>query len=427
MSILNNLKNIGSDTINKLKDVANLKTCIVCSGAINTSKDDNVHYSNHLNGWYHNSCHDSLGNCNVCNRKSHHLESGICPSCMNNTSIRSYSYKPEALFHRVNPRKNEPLQAYTSNSRHGLPILHFGVEIEVDHHVTEEEYSNSIILDGNNFASLVNIVGSALKNCNLFYCKTDSSLSDDGIEVVSHPFSWNFWKSYGQDIYDTLFNTLLSSGYSSAESSEGGMHIHISKDSLKSSQLLKLLWFVYESPKFMKLIAQRVSSFAYVDYSSLVGWQLDTYREKLSSLTKISKRKYSSDQSRYTAVNLSNDHTIEFRIFKGTLNIMTLSKAIEFIHSLVSYCSQTPIKEIVNRKNEDDRVDNYLKFLSRNQSKYMNLCLFLNAEMDLSTQKKNKYFTEARTRLGRKMVIDSVFNNGRSTNQFKLDRKGVVI
>ena len=106
---------------------------------------------------------------------------------------------------------------------------------------------------------------------------------------------------------------------------------------------------------------------------------------------------------------------------------MTLSKAIEFIHSLVSYCSQTPIKEIVNRKNEDDRVDNYLKFLSRNQSKYMNLCLFLNAEMDLSTQKKNKYFTEARTRLGRKMVIDSVFNNGRSTNQFKLDRKGVVI
>ena len=196
---------------------------------------------------------------------------------------------------------------------------------------------------------------------------------------------------------------------------------------MKSSQLLKLLWFVYESPKFIKLIAQRTSSFAYVDYSSVVGWNLDTYREKLSSLTKISKRKYSSDQSRYTAVNLSNDHTIEFRIFKGTLNIMTLSKAIEFIHSLVSYCSQTPIKEIVNRKNEDDRVDNYLKFLSRNQSKYMNLCLFLNAEMDLSTQKKNKYFTEARTRLGRKMVIDSVFNNGRSTNQFKLDRKGVVI
>ena len=52
MSILNNLKNIGSDTINKLKDVANLKTCIVCSGAINTSKDDNVHYSNHLNGGF---------------------------------------------------------------------------------------------------------------------------------------------------------------------------------------------------------------------------------------------------------------------------------------------------------------------------------------------------------------------------------------
>lgn len=427
MSILNNLKNIGSDTINKLKDVANLQTCKVCSKTINTMKDDDAFYSNHLAGWYHNTCHDSLVSCSVCNRKAHHLEAGICSSCLNNTSVRSYSYKPDTLFHRVNPKKKMPLQAYSSNSRHGLPIMHFGVEIEVDHHVTEEEYNSSIILDGNNFASLVNIIGSALRNCNLFYCKTDSSLSDDGIEVVSHPFSWNFWKTYGQDIYDTLFNTLLSSGYSSAESSEGGMHIHISKNAISSSQLLKLLWFVYESPKFIKLIAQRTSSYADIDYPSLVGWSLDTFKKKLSALTRIAKRKYSSEQSRYTAMNFANDQTIEFRIFNGTLNIMTLSKNIEFLHSLISYCSQTPINTIVNKKKEETRVDNYLQFLANNQSKYMNLCLFLNSEMDLSSQKKNKYFSEARTRLGRKMVIDSVFNNGRTTNQFKLDRKGVMV
>ena len=186
---------------------------------------------------------------------------------------------------------------------------------------------------------------------------------------------------------------------------------------------------MYESPKFMKLIAQRTSSYARMDYRSLIGYEPDfihKFKTRLKYLSNIAKYKSSDNQDRYSMINLQNSKTIEFRMFNGTLNIQTLSKAIEFIHSLLAYCAQCSIRDIVNRDTEDVRVDNYIQFLSKNQSKYINLCLFLNEEMGLSTQKKNKYFTDARTRLGRKMMYQG-FNNDRSTKHYNLDTKGMVL
>ena len=427
MDILKNLNSINTESIKKLKEVSHLDKCKVCNDTINTDTDESVTYSSDLNAWIHRDCLNEVQLCVVCKRPAIHLEQDICSKCMNNHSVRNYSYKPDSRFHRVNPKKNEPLTSFSGESKHGMPILHFGVEIEVDVHADQDDYDNNIVLDGNNFASLTNIVGSAIPGTDLFYCKTDSSLSDDGIEIVSHPFSWNFWKTYGQSIYDTLFSTIRNSGYYSAEGSETGMHIHISKRAVKKSHLLKLLWFIYESPNFIELIAQRSSYFGMATYDSLLGYTPDTFKLKVSKLTSVAKRRFSSNAERYTALNMEPSESIEFRIFKGTLNIMTLSKAIEFIHSLLSYCAESSISDIVNKNNEEKRVDRYLQFLSRNQSKYMNLCLFLNNEMELSTQKKNKYFTESRTRLGRRLLVDHGLREGRVPNSFKTDSKGVLV
>ena len=161
----------------------------------------------------------------------------------------------------------------------------------------------------------------------------------------------------------------------------------------------------------MKLIAQRTSSYARMDYRSLIGYEPDfihKFKTRLKYLSNIAKYKSSDNQDRYSMINLQN------------------SKTIEFIHSLLAYCAQCSIRDIVNRDTEDVRVDNYIQFLSKNQSKYINLCLFLNEEMGLSTQKKNKYFTDARTRLGRKMMYQG-FNNDRSTKHYNLDTKGMVL
>ena len=430
MNILDSLKDISTEGINKLKDVIHLVNCGVCHKQINKSKDSDVFHVSHLDTWLHNKCTDQLNRCNNCDRLNFHLENGICGTCMNSVSVRGYSYKPDPEFHRVNPKRDKPLLTYNGNSKHGLPILHFGVEIETDFHKNQEEYDNDIILENNGFASLVHMIGSGIPKTNLFYCKTDGSLSDNGIEIVSHPFSWSFWRAYGQEIYDTLFSAVISSGYASAESYEGGMHIHISKGAVKRDQLLKLLWFIYECPTFIKVIAQRDSHYSKVTWESLTGRNPDTFSRKRNLLTPIARKKFSSNAHRYTAVNLQNSETIEFRFFNGTLNIMTLSKAIEFLHSLLSYCSQTSIEKIVNGKSELTRVDDYLKYLALNQTRYTNLCVFLANHSDfgsqLSTQKKNKYFSEATNKLGR-AVLNCGLSSDRSSNQFNSDNKGVIV
>lgn len=430
MNLLENIKNIDTESINKLKEMRYIHQCGVCHKTINSNTDEDVMYSDHLNGWFHHDCIKTLPRCNSCDNASYHLEHGICHRCMNRQSIRSYSYRPAPMFHRVNNKKKSVLISESGYSKYELPILHFGVEIEVDRH--EMAYSSDdsdIILEGNNFASLVNIIGRGIEPSNLFYSKTDGSLTEQGVEVVSHPFSWRFWKTFGYEIYDVLFSTLLSSGYFSAESEEGGMHIHVSKSAVNKTQLHKLLWFVYSCPSFIELIAQRSTTYGSLAWQSLIGQYDGTFAKRRNMVASISNRKYSQYAERYTAINMRPDNTIEFRIFNGTLNIMTLSKAIEFIHSLLSYCSQTSFKDIVNNSSEMKKVNKYLNFLSNNQKRYSNLCIFLDSEMKevLSTQKRRKLFGVATQKVSRKILEDGIIHSERSANAFHLDKKGMVV
>ena len=428
--ILNSLKNISTNSINKLKEMRNTHNCGVCHKLINSNLDDNVMYSDTLQGWFHNECLNTLPRCNSCDNASFHLESGICSRCMNCQSIRSYSYRPNPIFHRVNNKKKSVLISDYGVSKYDLPILHFGVEIEVDRHNDyDDDYDDDIIIEGNNFASLVNIVGRSIKNSNLFYSKSDSSLTEQGVEVVSHPFSWNFWKTFGRDMYDGLFSALLASGYHSDESKRAGMHIHVSKASINKTQLHKLLWFIYESPNLMNVIAQRTSDrWASLKWSSLLGeYGKRNFATKRNLVASISNRKYSKYADRYTAVNLQPDNTIELRMFNGTLNIMTLSKSIEFIHSLLNYCTNTSFKDIVNRHSEPRRIIGYLNFLSQNQKRYPNLCIFLDRELNqLSDAKKNKFFGDAKKKVSRKLLLDGL-SNTRTANSFNLDKKGMIL
>ena len=384
MSLLDNLKDISTNGINKLKEMKNIHNCGCCHEVVNTNTDEDIIYSDTLNNWFHTNCLNSLDRCNSCDNASYHLEHGICSRCMNSQSIRNYSFRPNPIFHRVNNKQK----------------------------------------------SVVNIIGRGIGKSNLFYSKSDGSLTEQGVEVVSHPFSWNFWKQYGKNIYDALFSALMSSGYYSAESSEGGMHIHVSKSSVNRTQLHKLLWFIYECPSFIKMIAQRSSRWGSVSWSSLIGgYANESFSKRRAYVSKIAKRKYSPRAERYTAINMQPNDTIEFRMFNGTLNIMTLSKSIEFIHSLLSYCSQTSFKDIVNNKSETVRVEGYLKFLSENQKRYSNLCIFLDKEMSelLSKQKRRKYFGVSTEKVGRKLLEVGMSFNERSANSFNLDRKGMML
>ena len=431
-NILNKFNQLGKAGIEKLKALRTQVKCCVCHETMNTNEDTNVHHSSSLSGWLHDDCVDDVERCDTCQRLSFHIENGICVRCLDRHSIRSYGYKPYPSFHRIKPNTGKPFHTDNPKSKQGIPINHFGVEIEIDRHENDDGFSPNILLTDNNLASIVGHIGKAVANCRLFYCKEDSSLTSNGVEVVSHPFSWNFWRTIGQDIYDSLFSVLLSSGYFSSETESGGLHIHISKEAINKHTLLKLLWFVYESPVFMEFIAQRSTEYGEVTWNSLTGYysSVHTFSKKRSLLSKIARLKFSENQARYTAVNLENEATIEFRLFKGTLNIMTLSKAIEFIHSLMAYCSETPISHIVNRFEEPARVELYLKYLSKYQTRYTNLCSFIANNLDMSTYKKKKLFAKSTDKLSRALLKQSSLQNPdnvRQANKFNSDCKGVVV
>jgi hypothetical protein len=78
------------------------------------------------------------------------------------------------------------------------------------------------------------------------------------------------------------------------------------------------------------------------------------------------------DVSRYQAVNLLNDETIEFRIFKGTLKQTSLFSAIEFCEAIVSYCepSSRPIQWCL------DSI-RFCEFVSENRKRWPNLAEFI--------------------------------------------------
>jgi hypothetical protein len=80
--------------------------------------------------------------------------------------------------------------------------------------------------------------------------------------------------------------------------------------------------------------------------------------------------------TRYTALNLLNAATVEFRIFKGTLKHLEFHAALEFCAALVRYCGNAArsIKEATSWVH-------FVAWLSRSQQRaeFPHLCSFLAA------------------------------------------------
>lgn len=52
-----------------------------------------------------------------------------------------------------------------------------------------------------------------------------------------------------------------------------------------------------------------------------------------------------SSDSRYYAVNLENWNTIEFRMYRGTLNLSTIMATLQFTKALCFYAKNTELEE----------------------------------------------------------------------------------
>lgn len=217
--------------------------------------------------------------------------------------------------------------------------LYFGVELE-----TEVSYG-------------VDYAGVARKVIELAgdFCilKSDGSLQN-GIEIVSCPCSFEVHKT----IWERLFRQ-RPTGLTSWVSGRAGIHIHISKAALSKLQLGRMLVFV-NAPANDNLITT-VAGRAHCDFAK-------RYPKKVSS--------YKQSLGKFEALNTIHKHTVELRIFRGTLNYDSFLKNIEFAHALVMACGRVGGVRVMT-PSECEQSAKFLAFVYGNKRTYPHLYEFL--------------------------------------------------
>ena len=253
------------------------------------------------------SCYDDeYTRCERCNRLIHNDDSYeygdyyYCHECYDEVCdddvINDYSYKPDPIF-------------YGNSDRY------FGVELEIDIGGKDNNNAEKILEIANNGDEFI-------------YIKSDGSL-EDGMEIVTHPMSLDY--HLNNFCWEDVLCECVKLGYRSHQTSTCGLHIHVNKNSLgkNSSEqdevISRILYFVEHHWNELLKFSRR-SEYTMNRWAARYGYENDPK----AILDKAKK----GNKGRYAAVNLCNYHTVEFRMFRGTLKLNTLIAVLQMVNQI---------------------------------------------------------------------------------------------
>lgn len=211
--------------------------------------------------------------------------------------------------------------------------------------------------------------------------KHDGSLAN-GFEIVTGPAPLDYHRT---KLWRPLFawqadtHSLLSHD---APRGTCGLHVHLSKDALTPLQVGKMVQFLHapENYKFIRYLAGRPSNSRYADYITPKrlrphGVQAVWAGGRVIKSTRRPDQPIYSPRrdtgNRYTGLNLANRDTVEFRIFRGTLNSGTFFARLEFCHALAKF-SQPGLVGLA-----ETTVPIFTQFLNDRKKDYPNLLNYL--------------------------------------------------
>lgn len=225
---------------------------------------------------------------------------------------------------------NEPIRRWRGHR--------IGVELEVEF---DSNFDRTLFCD---------------KPSNWFYRETDGSLGSYGAEIITIPLLPKDAKN--EDVWTTLTSQLRNA--TSWDTGRCGLHVHIGREILgksieeQSETIGKLLLLYHEFVKDTRLnIKIYGRDTAYHDHCGKTD--LSTAVKHLGSAvlkdkdvkdrvknSVISK----SHETRYFDINLQNDHTIEFRKGKGSINPKRIAMVVEWSEILCKYAKMTPWQQL---------------------------------------------------------------------------------
>ena len=204
------------------------------------------------------------------------------------------------------------------------------------------------------------------------YSTHDSSVQ---IELDTMPCSLRYHKEKMN--YKELFKYLDEIGYKGHDCENAGLHVHVNRDYLgetKFQQELVISKILYMMEKFNKEICVIARRSTY--YSDFPG-------DKENVETLFSNFDKYLDKGKNAALNLQHPNTIEFRMFKSTLNYDSFINVLDFVVCLVDYARVTSIEDIEFTKWED-----FMNVFPNNLKKYYTYRFEYENDIDVKKIKK---------------------------------------
>ena len=173
------------------------------------------------------------------------------------------------------------------------------------------------------------------------YAMHDGSLSN-GFEIATQPATLEYL--YGID-WEAFRNKCADMGYRSHNTSTCGLHVHVDVSAfglINDEQDLRIGRILYFFSRF-KLHLLR---FSRRSQASMDRWAMI---EPISSddedyiINKVKTLKY---EDKYRAINLNHQQSVEFRVFRGTLNPKTIKATLQFVDALIDIATMCSLSDI---------------------------------------------------------------------------------
>ena len=204
-----------------------------------------------------------------------------------------------------------------------------GVELEM------EKEDSTISERSENILNVLNESGGDYSP--LLEWKKDSSL-ECGVEMVTAPISLDIFK----DRIVPIIEKLHLNGFTSEKGGRCGNHIHISRAVFSEEAQARLILIYAKFEQQIKILSRRGTNNSYCrdvleNFDSL---------EVENSMRVVNSQKY---KGKCTAINFSNKDTIEFRVFRGTMNANRLISNIQLVQLLADWSRKDlTVYEILN-------------------------------------------------------------------------------
>lgn len=291
---------------------------------------------------------ENYAECNECGRVlrtddmewSDNDDGYFCEDCRGNGQPDEPMTEAETVRNDYLKRTSPPkgVRGYQGNSQRCFfrqedePIIskYYGIEVEVDiprsspFEPDREECANRTL----------DILNERTPDSvwNYWMAKSDGSCSDNGFELISQPMTLRYIEENNiMGLVKDAFSELRKEGYLSHNTTTCGLHFHVSKNALSEICIANMLVLIDQFWDIIFKMSRRSESS--IEQWSKRKYSANTSEEGYEDLVKQAKCS-KSHRDRYVALNLTNKHTVELRVCRGTMKVTTIEASLRFFDYL---------------------------------------------------------------------------------------------